>query len=156
VNKKGEFILKVVLSVFLIVLLFACAHSQYDPNIASYNIYWYKLDTEQQPPINEHYYKFQGDTVKTFSWQRGTDQGPGYQTPYTGSSVAVWSIVNTVQLWDVNNNANVQREITLGDGIYEITVCEQDINVNESGDSDPIYIEIAGVYARIQINLKIE
>jgi hypothetical protein len=139
----------------LFLILFGCSKAQYDPNISGYHIYWYDLDAGQQPPIAGNYHIFKGDTTITLSWERGTEATGAYHTPYSGVYAQINAIVNSLELWSADT-ANVSRDVVLSDGIYELTVTEADINENESGHSQPIYIEIKTVYARVQINVRIE
>jgi hypothetical protein len=129
--------------------------AQYIPEISGYHLYWYELNEGQQPPITDKYYVFNKDTSLVLSWERGDETIPEYNTPYTGNYIEVNAIVNSPELW-TDSVANVQKDVTLSDGIYELTVTEADTNEYESGHSQPIYVEIKTKYARVQINLNIE
>jgi len=139
----------------LFLLLWGCSKAQYDPNISGYNLYWYELSPGQQPQGNDKYHVFKGDTTITLAWERGDGSQPAYETPYWGSYAQISGIVNSPSLWN-GNTAMVVKDVILSDGIYELTVTESDTNENESGHSQPIFIQVKTVYARVQINVRIE
>ena len=142
--------MKYILLTFMLIM---CAYGQYNADITGYNLYWYKLDAGQQPPmVNYHIVK--SDTTLKFAWERGDENTQPYVTPYTGTVVSAIAIVNTPGLWDADT-AKVSRTISLNDGIYEITATELDVSENESEPGQPLYIEVQTVHARILINLKV-
>ena len=136
----------------LIILLMLCGlcFGQYIEEISSYNVYWNKLDAGQSPVLTD---TFHSDTVITMLWERG-GVGPGYVSPYAGSIVNAMVIVNSPTIW-TDNTAGISRDIILENGIYEVTLTESDMYNNESGHSDPLFIQVAKSVARLQINLRL-
>jgi len=124
--------------------------AQYLPEVSSYNIYWNKL-SEGEPIFTDTFYS---DTVITMLWERGVGTESPYISPYIGTIVNAMVIVNSPTLW-TDNTAAVARDIILENGIYEVTVTESDIYNNESGHSQPMFIQVAKSVAHIQINVRL-
>ena len=137
-------------ALLILLALVSFSFAQYDAEISSYNIYWNKL-SEGEPILTDTFYS---DTVVTMLWERGVGTESPYISPYIGTIVNAMVIVNSPTLW-TDNTAAVARDIILENGIYEVTVTESDIYNNESGHSQPMFIQVAKSVAHIQINVRL-
>lgn len=143
----------------LVILLIVCGfflcvcNAQYLPEVSSYTIYWNKLDAGQSPIITN---TFVSDTSVNILWERGDGTQSPYISPYTGTIVNAMVIVNDLTLWSGGDIASISRDIILNNGIYEVTVTESDIYENECGHSEPLFILVSKVVAKIQINIRIQ
>ena len=139
-------------TIILTLLLISCTFGQYIPEVSSYNIYWNKLDAGQEPPVITA--TFKSDTVITMLWERGDGTELPYETPYTGEIVNSMVVVNTPTIW-TDVTAAVARDIILDNGLYEVTITESDLYENESGHSEPMFIQVTKKIARIQVKLRL-
>ena len=143
--------MKVFIKAIILTLVLTCfTFAQYDAEVSSYNIYWNKLSSGE-PIVTD---TFHSDTVITMLWERGDGTEVPYVSPYTGTIVIAMVVVNSPTIW-TDNTAAVARDIVLDNGIYEVTVTESDIYNNESGPSNPMFIQVAKSVARIQINVRL-
>ena len=126
------------------------ANAQYSSNVSGYYIHFDKLDAGQTMPTPD--VVITENTTMTAEWQRGTSN-VGYETPYLTTSFHVAYIANTTNLWD-NGTAATPITVSFSDGIYEITVVEEDENGNQSGRSQPFFIEFKSNYARVPFNFQ--
>jgi hypothetical protein len=94
------------------------------------------------------------DTVITFLWERGDGTDFPYVSPFTGETVNIMVIVNSPTLW-TDDIAAISRDVILENGEYEITITEADVYNNESGHSQPLFIDVVKAVARVQINLRL-
>ena len=141
----------ILLTLLLIVCAYSPAIGQYDAEVSSYTIFWNKLDAGQSPVITD---TFKSDTSVTMLWERGDGTEAPYVSPYTGTIAIATVIVNTPVLW-TDDTAAIVRDIILDNGIYEVTVTEDDVYNNQSGHSQPIFIQVAKSVAKVQINLRL-
>jgi len=137
----------------LIVMFYACpGTAQYNPNISGYNIWVERINDGQTMPTPEMI--INENITLNVSWGQGDQQG-GYNTPYQVTNHAVIWVENTLALWSGDSTVSSQ-DISFTDGTYEFTVSCVDINNNESGRSDPVFLQFLGHFARVPINLRIE
>jgi len=138
-----------------VVFLFGCAsQAQFDPEIAGYNIWIEKVNDGQTMPIPKML--IEEDITLTFSWEQGNEIGGGYITPYQVTHDTIIWVPNTSELWSGTDSTSLSQNLSFSNGMYEFTVTAVDLADNESGRSNPLFLEFLRNFARIPINFKIE
>ena len=138
-----------------VVFLFGCSsQAQYLPEVAGYNLWVEKITEGQTMPTPDNIIK--QDTTITLAWERGDGTNPPYVSPYAVTTHAVIWIPNTPELWNGTLETTSPHDVAFTEGMYEITLNEVDINENQSGRSNPLYLQFTGVYAKIPILLRFE
>ena len=141
------------LSFLLIIFFFVhIGNAQYLEEIAGYNLYFNKLNEGQTMPEVDQVIK--QDTTITLAWERGTSTTDSYISPYTSMLYILIWVENTSGLWD-GDTVSSSQQVSFVNGIYELTVTEVDASQNQSGYSDPLFIEFKRVFAKMPLNLKI-
>jgi hypothetical protein len=129
-------------------LFYACsATAQYDSSILGYNLYFDKLDTGQTFPTADKTIT-EDTTLIVLRWERGDSTTTPYVSPYNTTFYYLEWVLNTPGLWDVDTTSSAQS-ISFTQGMYEITCTEVDINNIESERSNPVFLWVEQIYARI-------
>ena len=132
----------------ILLLLVSLGFAQYSNAISGYYLYFDKLDAGQTMPAAD--FVITENVTYTAQWTRGTNN-VGYQSPYAVTNFHVSYIQNTPSLW-VNDTTATPLVVTFVAGIYEVTCVEEDIYGNQSGRSQPFFLEFADNYARVPLN----
>ena len=140
------------LILFLLIAV-SCFSQGYDETIDSYTFYFLQTEDPVIQCPGSVTTSVEGDAVLTFAWENGTPETPPYITPNTGTYTAM-VVLNDPSLW-TSGSAVVARDVVLESGLYEVTLICADVEGNQSGHSEPLYLDITHKTARVIINLRV-
>jgi len=148
-NAQIAFLCFVLIALFVILAMGVnTCNAQYSTNVSGYYLYFDKLDAGQTMPTAD--FVITENATYTAQWTRGTGN-VGYQSPYAATNFHVSYIPNTSSLW-TNDTTATPLVITFVAGIYEVTCVEEDVNGNQSGRSQPFFLQFAENYAKVPFN----
>ena len=119
-------------------LLFIPAYAQYNSDFDQYQLDIRRLDSGQAVVADTLLIK---SGTYTIEFERSSETGNGYISPYTGAIFDQEIIPNVPGLWQ-GGTASFSKEITAGTGIYEMTILEHSPSYGNGPKSQPVIFEI--------------
>ncbi len=139
---------------YLFLLLFAFGvHAQYLEDVSEYILHFNQVEDVNVIPdtlINVN------EIALTFSWERGPEGVTPYISPYTPLSIDSAVVINTQEMWGGGFTATYANEIILNNGLYEVTVSEKTIEDELGSPSEPLFIGVTCIRARIMIRFEVD
>lgn len=138
------------------MFLFNSVNAQYRPHVDHY-VFNFKLLTDSEAATVTPDTTLNADsTYFTFSFMRGEQSTPPYISPFTGEQTFTLNATNTPEMWSNDSAATRVGELTLPEGIYEITVNEYVSPTDVGLPGSAIFIFIEDKQAHVIILYRVE